>query len=133
MLTTKDKIKERVIYFSQLPSVVYSVYQNKDSVKLQKLNGFENLVAMTYKYTINDIEIAYEKWFMQGFELASKMNIPGCEHHDKLIRGTGVNITLRNNGKFVFHGQDANDIINAFEKNCDIQSYIMENQNIRNR
>jgi len=85
-------------------------------------------IVMKYKYFTNDIEIIYNKWFVEGFDFAKKMNLPGTEHHGQLLKGSGVTIFFKKLGNFTFYGDNANDIINACEYGRDIESYMIQNQ-----
>lgn len=122
MFTKKDKVKERVISFVQNPETSCLVCKNN----MYKPVGVS--VVMTYTYNINDLEIFYDKWFVEDFEDAKRMNLPGCEHHDELIKGSGVTVLSKELGTFVFFGAQANEIINACELNRDLTQYMFHQQ-----
>ena len=117
MLSRRDKIKELVVYFAKTPYLSCLVSDNKnyepDGVSVVKL----------HEYHVNNIEILYNKWFVEAFELAKQMNLPGCEHHDKLIKGSGVYVSSPEFGRLVFYGKDAQDIIDAYESGCNTNLY----------
>ena len=129
--TTRDKIKERVLYLASSPYTGCSVFESKDAEQLKKQNGFDNLTVIVCKYQTDCFLLEYTKWFMQGFELAQKMGLPGCEHHNTLIQGTGVKVQTIDFGSFNFYGKDAYEIMNAYEESRDIQSYIINNHQIK--
>ena len=128
MFTLHNKIKEQIIFFAKSANISFLTYENKDFQNFKKQKDFENLIVMTYQYNTNGIEIKYNKWFMEGFEFAQQMNLPGCEHHDQLVKGSGVRILSKKHGTVFFYGKDAKDIIDTYEENCDIQSLLLENQ-----
>lgn len=108
MFTATDKIKERVLYFIKQDTPCL-VYPNKNF----KPVGVS--VVMTYKYNVNGMEIIYNKWFVEAFELAQQFNLLGCEHHNQLVKGSGVTVFSREFGMVTFYGKNAEDIINSCE------------------
>lgn len=124
MFTTKDKIKEQIIHLAKGDNVTYLISQNK----MYKPVGLS--VVMTYKFDVRGAEIIYNKWFVDGFEYASKMNLPGCEHHDQLVKGSSVMVLSKNHSCFNFYGQDAKDIITACEFGRDITSHMIANHSV---
>lgn len=85
-----------------------------------------------YRYSISDLQIIYEKWFVECYELASKMGLPGCELHDKLVAGTGVMILSKQLGSEIFYGHNATDIINACET-LKVKNIILDDQKVPQR
>lgn len=120
MFTTKDKVKELVEFLLHGQNVSCLVCKNKMYAPV----GVS--VVMTYKFEVKDMEIIYDKWFVEDFEDASKMQLPGCEHHDQLVKGSGVTVLSKKMGSFIFHGNKANEIINACEIGRDMTSHIMK-------
>ena len=121
MFSDKDKIKELVEFFAQHADASCLISENK----MYKPVGIS--VVMTYKYSINDMEIIYDKWYVQNYDNVKNMGLPGTEHHDQLVKGSGVMVLSKKLGSFVFHGHDANDIINACEYGRDMESYMVQN------
>ena len=121
MFTRYDKIKELVMFFSANPCLTCNVYKNKSFAPV----GFS--VVMTHKYRVNEIEIIYNKWFVESFELAKQMNLPGCDHHDKLVKGSGVFVSTKNLGTTIFYGRDAQDIVDAYEAGYNVQPFAIKN------
>jgi hypothetical protein len=120
MLTKKDKIKELAIYLVQNTTVSCLACENKayEPVGVSKV--------MTFKYEMVDTEIMYDKWYVENFEVAKKMGLPGTEHHDQLVKGSGVKVFSKPQGAFTFYGHDANEIINACEFGRDPESYMIQ-------
>ena len=109
MFTRHDKIKERIMFFTENQQI---------SEQISKNQSFEPVgvsFVMKHRYKINNIEIVYNKWFVEAFELARQMNLPGCDHHNKLVSGSGVDVLTNDLGGATFYGKDALDIINACE------------------
>lgn len=122
MFSKHNKIKELAVYFAATPDVSCSVTNNK------KFEPIGVSAVKTYKYKVNNMEILYNKWFVEAFESAQKMNLPGCERHNKLVQGSGVCVSSPELGFSVFHGKDAQDIIDAYESGCDTQLYGIKMQ-----
>ena len=121
MFKTKDKIKEQIQYFISNTDVSCLVCRNK----IYEPSGVS--VVMTYKIEMNDIEIFYDKWYVENYEDAKRMNLPGTEHHNQLLKGSGVMVLSKQNGIYVFHGKDALEIINMCEQDRDMESYMIQN------
>lgn len=119
MFSDRDKIKELIEFFAQGTNVECLISQNLNYAP----KGVS--VVMTYKFDINHMEIFYNKWYVDGFELAQKMNLPGCEHHDQLVKGSGVMILSKKLGSYTFFGKDADDIIKACENGRDLKAYML--------
>jgi len=119
MFTKRDKIKEFVQFFAKDASTQCLVFKNTH----YKPVGVS--IVVTYQYTIQDTEVIYNKWFVDGFDDAKKMGLPGTEHHNKLVKGSGVNVASTRLGRYTFYGKDASDIINACESNRDLTSQII--------
>lgn len=121
MFTNRDKIKEQVEFF----------INNKETQCLISRNpNYEPVgvsIVLTYKYDIRDIEVIYNKWFVECYDVAKQMNLPGCEHHGKLVKGTGVTALSKKMGIYTFYGKDANEIINACEFGRDLNAYMITN------
>jgi len=109
MFTRHDKIKERIMFF------VPNQQQGCEISKNLSIKPVDVSFVMTYKYVINNMEIVYNKWFVESFELAKSMNLLGCDQHDKLVSGSGVYVSTKDLGVATFYGKDALDIINACE------------------
>lgn len=122
MFNKRDKVKELAVYFAKTPNVSCLINNNK------KYEPVGVSVVKTYKYRVGSIEILYDKWFVEAFESAKQMNLPGCEHHDKLVKGSGVLVSTPKFGNTVFYGKDAQDIIDACESGCCPQKYIIKKQ-----
>lgn len=120
MFNKRDKVKELAVYFAKTPNVSCLISNNK------KYEPVGVSVVKTYKYQVGSIEILYNKWFVEAFESAKQMNLPGCEHHDKLVKGSGVCVSSPEFGYLVFYGKDAQDIINACESGCTAKLYGIE-------
>ena len=86
-------------------------------------------IVMTYQYNVNDIEITYDKWYVECFKEAKQYGLPGIEHHNKLVKGSGVNVISKKSMPYVFYGKDAEGIINACESKRDLEAYIIANHN----
>ena len=121
MFTTKDKVKELVEFFAQNADASCLVCQNQ----IYEPVGVS--IVMTYKFEFNDMEIIYDKWYVQNFESAKKMKLSGTEHHDQLVKGSGVMVLSKKLGSYIFHGHDALEIINACEYGRDMESYMIQN------
>lgn len=125
MFTQRDKIKELAGYMVRDKNTQCFVFRNVN----YKPDGVSEVV--TCEYTIKDIRIVYNEWFVEGFELASKMKLPGTEKHGQLVKGSGVIISTNNKGTYTFYGYDAISIKNACELNRDLTSYMLENHTIQ--
>lgn len=122
MFTKHNKVKELAVYFAKTPYVSCFISDNK------KIKPVGVSVVKSYKYKVNGIEILYDKWFVEAFESAKKMNLPGCEHHNELVKGSGVLVSSSQFGIMVFYGKDAQDIFNAYESGCNINLYDIQKQ-----
>ena len=71
--------------------------------------------------------------YVEGFELAKKMELPGTERHGKLVKGSGVMVSSKKSGTYTFYGKDALSIKNACELNRDMESLIISNHNSKIR
>lgn len=121
MFTNHDKIKEQILFMITNGNIDCLVTRNT------KYQPFGVSTVMQYKYSLPGIEIFYNKWFVENYEDASKMNLPGCEHHDQLVKGSGVNVLSKKLGLITFYGNDAQTIINACEHNNDLYELIVTN------
>lgn len=123
MFTTKDKIKEFVEFFVQKPETQCMVFKNN------KYAPMGASVVMTYQYNLPEgVEVVYDKWYVECFDMAKRMGLSGTEHHNKLVKGSGVNIYSKKSAN-IFYGKEAESIINACELNRDIESCIVSNHN----
>lgn len=114
MFTRKDKLKELAEYLVSNPDTsVDTVLEDKNN-KHDKKYGFARV--MTYTYATYGIEVVYNKWFIEGYEYAVEMGIPGCEYHNRLVAGTGVKVVSKKFGNDIFYGRAAEEIIRACEK-----------------
>ncbi len=118
MFSDKDKIKELIEFFAQGTNVEYLISQN------QKYKPQGVSIVMTYKFEINHIEIFYDKWYVDCFEKAQKMQLPGCEHHGQLVKGSGVMVLSKKLGSYTFFGKDAQDIIRSCEEGRDLKAHM---------
>ena len=122
MFTKRDKIKELINYFGQ--NADYIVFENSG----YKPVGVSKV--LTFEFTFQDTEIVYNKWFVECFDKAKFMGLPGTEHHNKMVKGSGVNVISKRLGRYTFYGQEAQKIIDACESNRDITSNIILNHRI---
>ncbi len=122
MFNKRDKIKELAVYFAATPGVSCLITENK------KYAPVGVSVVKSYEYQANGLEILYNKWFVEAFEDAKKMGLPGCEHHNKLVKGSGVLVSTHKFGSTVFYGKDAQDIIDAYEYTSNSPSYTFGKQ-----
>lgn len=125
MFTQKDKIKELAEYFAEKADTNCLIYKNNKYAPI----GVSEVVTCKFR-TANDLEIVYNKWFVECFDKANAMGLPGTEHNDKLVQGSGVTVSTPKMGSFVFYGKDALSIKNACETNRDLTSYMLINHNI---
>lgn len=125
MFTNRDKIKELIHYFANNADCL--IYENTN----YKPVGVS--VVLTYKYTFKDTEIVYNKWFVECADMAKKMGLPGTEHHNKLVTGSGVNVSSKRLGCYTFYGKDASDIIKDCEFNHDLASHVLLKNNYVHR
>lgn len=123
MFKTTDKVKELVKFFLKNSEISCFIYENR----MYKPMGIS--VVMTYTYTMNDIEIMYDKWYVQNYETAKSMGLPGIEHHDQLVKGSGVTVVSKQYGNFIFYGNDAKEIINACEYGRDLSVHTLQTFN----
>jgi hypothetical protein len=120
MFTRKDKIKELAEVFAKSDKTECSMSQNK------KYAPVGVSVVMTCKFeNQGTVSITYDKWFVECFDMALSIGLPGTEHHDKLVKGSGVMVNTKNLGSYVFYGQDAMSIKSACEENRDLTSFIL--------
>ena len=123
MFTERDKIKEFTEFFVQKPETQCMVFRNNNYAPMGAS------VVMTYQYNLPEgIEVIYNKWYVECFDMAKRMGLTGTEHHDKLLKGSGVNIRSKKSA-YIFYGKEAESIINACELNRDIESCIVSNHN----
>lgn len=123
MFTERDKIKEFTEFFVQKPETQCMVFRNNNYAPMGAS------VVMTYQYNLPEgIEVIYNKWYVECFDMAKRMGLPGVEHHNKLLKGSGVNIRSKKSA-YIFYGKEAESIINACELNRDIESCIVSNYN----
>lgn len=120
MFSNSDKIKELAIFFAKDPNVSFIAYENKNFTPV----GVSSVI--TYKYDVNDMVITYNKWRVENYEGAKIMGLPGTEHHDQLVKGSGVNVSYKRLGSFTFYRDDAKAIINAYETYTDIEAHILQ-------
>lgn len=118
MFSRHNKIKERILFFSENQSMVCQASKN------QAFQPIGVSFVTTYRYTLNNIEIIYNKWVVESFELAKQMNLPGCEHHNKLVKGSGVLVSTKDLGTATFYGKDAMEIMDA----CEIGTSVLIKQ-----
>ena len=123
MFTQRDKVKEYVEFFAQNPNTQCLIFKNVN----YKPVGVS--VVMRYHYDINGVEVSYDKWYVECFNEAKAFGLPGTEHHNKLVKGSGVNVISKKYMPYTFYGKEAEDIINACEINRDLDSIIMANHN----
>ena len=120
MFTQRDKIKELAEFLVKDENTQCFVFKNTH----YKQEGFAEVLTCRYTAPKN-LEIVYNEWFVEGFEFASKMQLPGTEKHGKLVKGSGVTVSTRKDGPYTFYGNDALSIKNACEMNRDLTSYIL--------
>ena len=123
MITKHEKSKEFFEY----------IIRNTNPECLQYKNGHFDTsgvaYVMTYEYTtkyeykinnkkssMDNVFIRYSKWFVEYYDYVKALNLPGCEKHDKLVKGGGVYVHSDKHGDFTFYGKQAQDLINACEQ-----------------
>jgi len=119
MFTNRDKIKELVRFFADDKSTQCLAFENTH----YKPVGVS--IVVTYQYTIKDTEVVYNKWFVDCFDKAKIMGLPGTEHHNKLVKGSGVTVSSKRLGNYTFYGDEAKSLIDACELNRDLTSQII--------
>jgi len=120
MFTKKDKIKELTEYSIKKPATQFCVSKNNKYPQI----GVSIVVNCTYANSDDDIMVTYKKHFVECYDMAKSMNLVGCEQHNKLVRGSGVNVISKHFAPTVFYGKSAYEIIDACESGRDLQSYI---------
>ena len=128
MFTLKDKIKELAEYFAEDANTSCFIYKNTKYAPI----GVSEVVTCKFR-TPNNIEIVYDKWFVECFDEAKAMNLPGIERNEKFVQGTGVTVFAPTKGIFTYYGKDALSIKNACETNRELASYMLKNHNIRQK
>lgn len=125
MFTQRDKIKELAEYLVKNENTQCLIFKNT------KYGQKDCAEVLTCEYTTPKyLKIVYNEWFVEGFELAKKMQLPGTERHGTLVKGSGVVVsTMRTGDSYTFYGKDALSIKNACESNRDIESLILSNTN----
>ena len=125
MFTQRDKIKELAEYLVQNKDTQCLVFKNTN----YGIKGCAEVLTCEYS-TPKSLKIVYNEWFVEGFEMAKKMGLPGIEKHGNLVKGSGVVVsTMRTGGFYTFYGKDALSIKDACELNRDIESLIISNHN----
>lgn len=125
MFTQRDKIKELAEYLVQDKDTQCLVFKNTN----YGIKGCAEVLTCEYS-TPKYLKIVYDEWFVEGFEMAKKMGLPGIEKHGNLVKGSGVVVsTMRTGGFYTFYGKDALSIKDACELNRDIESLIISNHN----
>ena len=119
MFTTRDKIKELVEYLVKNDSETQCVVFKNHNYKPVGVSE-----VITCEYSIENIRVVYNEWFVEGFEFASKMGLPGTEHHGNLVKGSGVTVSTEMAKPITFYGHDALEIKNACELNRDLGAYL---------
>ena len=119
MFTQRDKIKELAEFLVKGEATQCLAFRNTN----YQPRGVSEVI--TCEYSIKTLRIVYNEWFVEGFELANKMKLPGTEYHGKLVKGSGVTVTTKDKGPYTFYGKDALSIKDACELNRDIASYIL--------
>ena len=69
----------------------------------------------SFTYSNCDMEIIYNKWVVESYELAARSKVVGYEKHNRLVSGTGVMVLSKKLGSYTFFGRNANEIIAACE------------------
>ena len=119
MFTQRNKIKELTEYLVENNSETQCIIFKNHNYKPVGVSE-----VITCEYSIENIRVVYNEWFVEGFELANKMHLPGTEHHGNLVKGSGVTVSTKNKGRFIFYGNDALAIKDACELNRDLGSYL---------
>lgn len=110
--TTRDKAKEMAMYVAECPETELKIENTPEFSP----NGVAIVKTFTYKNNLTQIK--YNKWIVEGVELASQMKLPGYEKHDKLVQGSSVRVLAKQfDHIFNFYNQDAQDIIEVCEQN----------------
>ena len=125
MFTQRDKIKELAEYMVRDKNTQCLIFRNNN----YQPNGVSQVI--TCEYDIKNIHIVYNEWFVESFELATKMKLPGTEKHGQLVKGSGVIVSTSDKGSYTFYGCDAISIKNACELNRDLTAYMLENRTIQ--
>ena len=117
MFTNKDKAKELAIYIAGCPDTKICI---EDTPGFSPIKDTETSIATvkTFIYKNKSAQIRYNKWIIEGAELAAQMKLPGYEKHNKLVQGSAVRVFSKSfNRAFYYFKQDAQDIIDACEQN----------------
>lgn len=121
MFTQRDKLKEMAEYLVQNDNNVQClVFRNPHFAPV----GVS--MVITCEYSVKDMRIVYDQWFVEGFEDARRMALPGVEHHGQFVKGTGVIVSTRKFGPITFYGAPAISIKDACEQNRNIESYLTQ-------
>lgn len=124
MFTQRDKIKESAEFFVKDEDTECLIFENEHFPH----KGVA--MVITCRYNIKDLNIEYNKWFVECFDIVKNMGLPGTELHDNLVKGTGVTVSQKKAGMFKFYKKDALDIINACEYHRDISSMVLTNHKV---
>ena len=110
--TTHDKAKEMAIYVAECPDTKMNIENTPEFSP----NGVAT--AKTFSYINGLTQIKYNKWIVENAQIATQMQLPGSEKHDKLVQGSAVRVLSKQfNHIFKFYGADADEIISVCEQN----------------
>ena len=110
--TSHDKAKEMAIYVAECPDTRISIENTPEFSP----NGVA--IVKTFSYINPSAQIKYNKWIVENASIASQMQLPGSEKHDKLVQGSAVRVLSKQfDHIFKFYGIDAEDIISVCEQN----------------
>ena len=114
MFTNTDRIKELAEFL---------VKNSETEVFLAPMHDKNNeivregvAVATEFQYHFGEFLVHYSKWIVENYKDASTMRLQGCEKHNSLIRGSGVEVFSKKLGSRAFYGAQAFDIIDVCEK-----------------
>lgn len=123
--TTRDKAKEMAMYIAGCPKTELQIENTPEFSP----NGVA--IVKTFVYRNGLTQIKYNKWIVEGAELATQMKLPGYEKHDKLVQGSSVRVLAKQfNHIFNFYNQDARDIIDICEQNH-LQQILQTTNNLQ--
>lgn len=111
MFPTHNQAKELAVYIAECPETEIYI-ENTPEFSPKGV-----AVVKTFTYKNQSTQIKYNKWIVEGADLATQMKLPGHEKHNKLVQGSSVRVLAKQfNHIFNFYGQDAKYIIEACEQ-----------------
>ena len=107
-MTFPDRLKELTIYLVTSANVQHNVTDNKHYPP----HGVA--YAKRFSYSAGDLYVTFDKWVVDNFETASKMELDGCKYNGRLIGG--VTVLSKKLGSCMFYGEKAKEIVSACER-----------------